>query len=85
MAELTLAGVGINEMDSAGDPEDHTHLAQVAQALSQLGSQTHNVVLADGNDLRGVGHLVVVGVVVDVVGDQLFSCAASDRATRNIT
>lgn len=42
---LTLQGVGIDEVDGAGDTDAHTHLTHVPQALRQPWWKAHYVVL----------------------------------------
>lgn len=52
---LTLQGVGINEVDGAGDADANTHLTHVPKTLRQPWWKAHYVVLATRQSQKSQG------------------------------
>lgn len=44
---LTLQGVGVNQVDGAGDTDANAHLTHVAQTLGEPRREAHHVVLQE--------------------------------------
>ena len=61
-------------MDSLRHAVTDCDLTQVSKRLRQLRGQTDDVILTNGHNLHRKRILVVVGVVVDIMRDELLGC-----------
>lgn len=79
---LTLAGVGIYQVQKVGDFPNDADLSYSPERVGELLGQADDVVLAHGHHLHRCRVLVVVDVAAGVVGDELLGVVGLDRYHR---